>query len=455
MIGPSINRFVPRPGSLGARTIRAGLWSLVQVGALHVLRLGSNLIMTRLLVPEAFGLIALVGTVVTAFALFSDIGISRSIVRERDGADPYFLQAAWTVKILRGGIIAGGVLVAALLLGLLGPRLAAEGTVYADPRLPWLIAISAFAPFMQGFESTKRELALRRIQMGRLSAVEIGAQVTSITAMVVFASLSPTVWALLAGMLVNFAAKSAGSHLFLPGPSMRLIWDAEIADRLWQFGKWLMGSSIFTFFARNADRFILGALLPAGAFGIYVIARIWIDAGQQVIQRLGDQVGFSTIGEVIRDRPADAARLYRKFQTVMDVLCLSAALALFVLGQPLIDLLYTETYAEAGSYLRILALGLLALRFDPLNGLVMNIGNSRAMMGISALRAAALCVSLPLAYDAFGLTGALFAVALSPLASVPLTLWVLRPVLGRQLVLDAAWVGLILAMAAATGLFSG
>ena len=275
--------------------------------------------------------------------------------------------------------------------------------------------------------------------MSRVTVMSFGAQLLSILAMIAFAQVSATVWALMAGMLVGSVVKCVATHLIFPGPSMRPVWDREIADRLWHYGKWLIGSSAFTFVAQNADRFILGAILNATAFGIYVIARIWIDAGRQVIAILSGNIGFPSIGEVLRERPAEVPRLFRKFQTVIDAMCVLSFLALFLLGQRLIDLLYTDIYAAAGAHLQILALGLLVMRFDPLVGLIMNVGNSRASMVISAIRAGTLCVSLPLAQNAFGMTGALYAVVLSPLVAVPYILWCLRGTLGRQLRIDAAW----------------
>ena len=407
---------------------------------LHLLKLASNLIMTRILVPEAFGLMAMVGVLIAGFSLFTDIGINRSIAREPDGDQEQFLRIAWVVKISRGVLISLGVLVAAGLLFLFGRQLAEVGTVYADPALPALVALSAFASLMQGFEATTRELAERRLRMQYAALLDIGSQVLIILAMLLFAAFSPTVWALMAAMLTGAALRTLGTHLFFPGPRMRFVWDQEIVDRLWAYGKWLMGSSIFTFVATNADRLILGAMLSATNFGIYVISQIWVAAGGLVIEKLADQVGFPTISEVIRSRPGDVPRLYRKFQVVIDGICLAAFLTLLFGGRPLIDFLYTPTYAAAGDYLVLLSLGFLALRYNTHNVLIMNLGNSRAMMLISAIRAVTICVALPLSYQSFGMTGALVVVALTPLVTTPYTLWLLRPVLGdRQIAFDVLW----------------
>ncbi len=429
---------LPGRTSLGGRALRAGGWSLGQMMTSHLFRLGSNLIMTRLLVPEAFGLMAMAVTVITAFTLFTDIGINRSIVREPEGDTDQFLRVAWIVKAGRGAAIAGGVLATAILLWLLAPAFAAEGTVYADPRLPGLIALAALVPLLMGAEATTRELAQRRLELGRITGVEIGSQLISMAAMIGFALVWPSVWALMIGMLTGSVAKTAASHVVFRGPRMALVWDAAIADRLWQYGKWLMGSSVFTFVANNADRFILGALLDATTFGVYVIAQLWIVAGASVISRMGGQIGFSAIGEVLRDRPTEAPRLFRKFQRVIDAFCIAAFLAMFLLGGTLIDLLYTDAYARAGDYVAILSLSFLAVRFYTMNELVMNLGNTRAIMRISCLHAVTICVTLPLAYRAFGIEGALLAVALNPLVSVPYTLHLVRPVL-KSVRWDAMW----------------
>lgn len=424
--------------SLGSRVLKAGSWSLLGTLALHGLRLASNLIMTRLLLPEAFGLMALIVTVLLALSLLSDLGIHRSVVREPDGDTERFLRVAWMVKCLRGGIVGAGFLLVALAAALMGPVLAAPDTVYADPRLPGLLVLCALAPVILGAEATTRELALRNLMLGRIKVVQIIAQIVAILAMVLFASISPTVWALAAGMLMNQLVTTALSHVVYPGPRMAVLWDAEIADRLWQYGKWLIGSSAFTFLARNWDRLYLGGVISATAFGVYAIAQVWIDAARQMVQIVLDTVGFSALGEVIRERPDDVPRLFRKFQTIADGICLMCFVVPYALGPMLIDLIYLPVYTDAGHHMQILALGLLAMRFETFNMLILNMGKSQVMMWISAIRAGAIMVSLPLAYMWFGLTGALCAVALSSLVSVPYALYHTRPVLGAQQRIDIA-----------------
>lgn len=450
MTEPSPSPSTPPPTqTLGRRVLKAGGWSLLQVLGVHILRLGSNLIMTRLLLPEAFGLIAMVGILIAGFTLFTDVGINRSVAREPDADQPHFLHVAWAFKIGQGVVVAVGVALTAAFILLLAPSYAPVGSVYADPRLPLLVLISAAVPIMRGLESINIELAVRNLQLQYMPLVEIGSMIVQIIAMVLFAMISPTVWALMMGMLTGALVRVFISHTVIPGPRAGLAWDREIAERIWHFGKWIMGSSAFTFVAVNADRFILAAILNAATFGIYVIAQIWVAAGEMVISRLSDQVGFPAVSEMIRTRRDEVPRLFRKLQSVIDVICVSAFLCMFFGGQLLIDLLYTETYAEAGRYLEILSVAFLGLRFMTLNALIVNLGNSRSMMILSAIRAVSICILLPLAYNLLGLEAALLVVATNQLVTTPYTLSVLRPVLGdRQMQFDLLWLFLTLGVAA-------
>lgn len=445
-----LQKVLIKPGSLGKRLIKAGGWSIGGKVASQGLQLVSNLIMTRLLVPEAFGLMALVTTVIVAANLTSDMGIEQSIVREKDGDSDFFLRVAWTTKIMRGAAMAAGVLLVALTIAAASSILAIGDTAYADPRLPWLLILAAFAPLMAGLESTKKELATRHLEFSRIIRIDLGAQIISMGTMIAFASISPTVWALTTGLLIGRLTNTIASHLVLPGPKMALVWDAAIASRLWHFGKWLIGSSSFHFIAMHGDRVILGALVNTGTFGVYSIARIWITAMQQLIQVVTGKLGFSAIGEVVRNRPKDVKQVFRKFQMVVDVLCFVSFLGLFFIGPTFIRTLYPTDYILAADSISVLALGLLVERFKTLGQLSSNIGNSRAAMYISLIRAATLCISLPFAFDAFGLEGALYAVVLSPLVSVPYALSAVRSLLGWQIAIDAGWVIAILLAALAT-----
>ncbi|MEZ6164271.1 MAG: oligosaccharide flippase family protein [Phycisphaerales bacterium] len=76
-----------RGDGLRAKALRGSGWTLGGFGAQQVLRLGSSLILTRLLFPEAFGYMALASVYMTGLEMFSDIGIRPAIIQNKRGDD--------------------------------------------------------------------------------------------------------------------------------------------------------------------------------------------------------------------------------------------------------------------------------------------------------------------------------------------------------------------------------
>ncbi len=69
------------------------------------IRLGGNLIMARLLMPEMFGIMVIATTVSVVLHLLSDVGFRQNIIQSPRGNDPAFLNTVWTAQIIRGFIL--------------------------------------------------------------------------------------------------------------------------------------------------------------------------------------------------------------------------------------------------------------------------------------------------------------------------------------------------------------
>jgi O-antigen/teichoic acid export membrane protein len=441
------------PSTLSSRAISATAWTGGGMAAQFALRLGSNLIMTRLLVPDAYGMIAFATVFLTAMQLATDIGIGRSIVRERDGTDPRFLQVAWTVKILRSVVVAAGVLVLAGLFALFGDTLGQADSVFRQPEMPLLIAMVAIAPVLDGLASTNMDAMSRALAYRRTVPLEILGRLASILAMILFAQVSPTVWALLCGMLVSNLAMSFLGHVALPGPRMKLSWDRDIAARLWRFGKWIIGSSALTFVTRNADKFVLGALVSSTSFGLYAIAQIWVGIGQTVVDTVIGKVGFPAAAELLRERPHEARRGLRRGLHIIDVACIVLFVGLAGFGQWLTDTLYVAAYTGAGALIELLAPGLLALRFRMLGNVVLASGDSRSIFHVSLIGAVATVAGLAIGAQLAGMAGAITGLLLARLVPLPYLLMRSARFFGPgQTVYDAGWIGLC--AVAALGMFA-
>lgn len=413
-----------RTSSLRRRILSAGAWTTAGYFVSQAIRFGSNLLMTRILVPEMFGLMAIAAMVMYGLALISDVGLGPNIVYSRRGADPVFLNTAWSIQITRGllmaaiALLASFAIVAANALGLVP-----QATVYAKPQLPLVIASLSIGAAVSGFESTKLFEASRNLLNHRLTQVEITSQLFGLACMLGWVFWDRSVWSLVAGNLGGSVMKTFLSHRVLPGTANRWHWDPVAFHEIIHFGKWIFLSSLLGFLINSGDRILLGGMLTASLLGVYSIAYLMSNSVENVVGKLIADVSYPALSEVHRTDPTRLRHVYYRFHGIIASFCYILAGALMVCGHTLIGTIYDRRYERAGWMLEILAVGLLALPFRLAPYCFQTLGMPKLHSHIIALRLLTLFVLTPLGLHLWGLHGALWGIVAASLAGLPLTIF--------------------------------
>lgn len=377
--------------------------------------------MTRLLVPEMFGVMAVATMVSVLLGMLSDVGLRQNIVRSARGDDPAFLDTAWVLQILRGFVIWGIALLVSAALHLANLYGLVPGqSVYAAPELPPVIAVTSFSAVILGFQSTRVATADRRFDQMRLVRIELVAQIVALIVMIVLATLTRSIWALVAGGLVAALTTTILSHVALAGHVNRVRWDRGAAAELLDFGRWVAASSAITVLAATGDRLLLAGLLDPALMGLYAIAALIIRAVENLLQRVFAAVSLPALSEIARREPARLREVYYRMRRPADLAALFAAGLLFSSGSLVIGLLYDSRYAGAGTMLEILALSLFVARYGISHQLYLALGMPRYVALIQGVALVSLYGGLPLAYWLAGADGALWAIALHGFATLPL-----------------------------------
>src|SRR5690242_15269315 len=136
--------------SLRQRVIRAGFWSLSGYGLTQVIRFGSSLIMTRLLAPEMFGVMAIATVVMVILTMLSDIGLRQTIVQSRRGDDAVFLDTVWVIQIVRGFGLWTLALLVSIALYVANRAGIVSGSAYSSPLLPIVITVNSLSAVIAG-----------------------------------------------------------------------------------------------------------------------------------------------------------------------------------------------------------------------------------------------------------------------------------------------------------------
>ncbi|MDJ0649134.1 MAG: oligosaccharide flippase family protein, partial [Xenococcaceae cyanobacterium MO_188.B19] len=387
--------------SLKQQAIRGTVWTILGYGSSQVLRFGSNLILTRLLVPELFGLMALVQVFIRGLSLFSDIGIRPSIIRSDRGNDPIFLNTAWTIQVIRGFGLWVGCLIIAIPVA----------NYYEDSRLAWLIPIVGLNTIISGFNSTSLASLNRQMEVGKIARFELGTQIIALVILIIWAWIAPSIWALVGGNLASIFIKAYWSHRLNPGKPNRFVWDKSAISEIVSFGKWIFLSTAMTFLASQADRILLGKFFSLEILGIYVIAFTFADIPRQLSLRIGSKVIFPVFSQFI-NLPRKQLRnkiSKKRWNLLILIIFMVATLASF--GDLVILALYDFRYEQAAWMLPILALGLwpilLCLTVDPC---LMAIGKPIYSAIGNFLKFFYMVVFLPLGFLNLGILGAIIVI---------------------------------------------
>ncbi len=396
--------------SLAARAIRSGGWTILGYGGSQALRLASNLILTRMLFPEAFGLMSLVWVFLQGLSNLSDMGVTQSILQSKRGEDRAFLDTAWTIQVLRG-----------VFLLILTWALAVPAAAFYDaPELAEILPVVGLTLLIMGLFPTKKDSANRHLALGRITMIDLSAQVIGLVVGVAIAWATGSVWALVANAVTTTVMQLIFYYIFLPGAINKPRWDKPAAGELIHFGKWIFLSTAAGFLLSQGDKIVLGKHLSLGALGVYNIG--YFLASFPLL--LGGMLMRRIMIPIYREKPpSESAENRAKLHKMRMLLSggLLGLLTLFALiGVWLVAALYDPRYALAGGVVVLLAVmqipQVIALTYDQA---ALAAGDSRGFFLLAATRAALMMVGLMIGASQYGLTGALLGQGLAMVLAYP------------------------------------
>ncbi len=392
--------------TLKQRTINGAIWTIIGFGGIYVLRFVNNLILTRLLQPEFFGLMALVNTLRVGLELFSDIGIIQNIVNSKRGDDPKFLNTAWTLQVIRGIFI----WILCLLISL------PIANFYQEQRLLSLIPIVVLYSVIEGFSSTSVHTLHRRMELRKLSLYEFILQASYFSTLIILVWLIPSIWTLAFGGLSLGIYKLVSSYWLIPQYSNRFAWDKEAVKEILSFGKWMFIASTLMFAAEQADYFVLGKLLSFKMLGVYIIAWTLASIPREVIKQLSHRVIFPAISQQADLPRSDLrAKILPQRQLILCGFAIILA-ALITIGDLIVGTLYDQRYVEATWMMPILSCGMwFSILFYTISPALLAIGKPLYSAQSNFARFGIITFSVPLVFQSFGVVGAIIVIAFSDL----------------------------------------
>jgi PST family polysaccharide transporter len=214
-------------------------------------------VLSRLLLPQDFGLIATLSPVITLITLLQDLGLQQAIVQARRIDDAEVNRIFW-INIGIGGLlssllIAGGSMIAVF---------------FNEPKLSTLASWWAIPLLLGAISSQHTALLSRSLRFRTIATIDVCASVAGLAAAFSVAFIFQSYWALYIQVLATSGVTMIGCWA-MSGWNPSSPFRKANALHLLSFGANFAGFNILNFLSRNLDNIIIAKTYGSAAVGNY------------------------------------------------------------------------------------------------------------------------------------------------------------------------------------------
>lgn len=395
---------------LKERTVRAGFVQITAQVANLLLRIVSLVVLSRLLNPTDFGLVAMVTAVTGAYALFTSAGLSAATVQQITVSEEQLSTLFW-INLAVGATL--GLLCVATAPILVG--------FYHEDRLFWITVAVAAGFLFNGAGVQHAAILERQLRYFELSSIAVFSQIVGLGLAVSMAATGFGYWALVVASIVPPAISTACMWVatgWIPGMPNR---QTEIRHML-IFGSTITLNYLVVYLAYNFEKVLLGRSWGADALGLYGRAYQLINIPTASLNDSVGGVAFSALSR-LKQNPARLRDYFLKGYSLVISLTLPTTIFSAIWANEIVLVLLGPKWVDAAAIFRLLSPTILVFGIiNPLGWLLTATGlqgrSLRIALVIAPLVVTAYVIGLP-----YGPTGVAFSF------SIAMTLWLIPHIL--------------------------
>ena len=381
-------------------TVLVGSTFVVQ----NVIRLISTIILTRLLIPEAYGIMGILTSVSFAVAMLTDVGLQAFMLRHRYIDTKYFRDAMWTIRFLRSLALAGVLF------------------VFADPFVSWLdkpqaleaLRIFSLSFIIDGIMPISLITALSDGKIARYCLIDILHAVLGLMITFGLAIVSPDIYTLVYSVLIASSIRVIMFRSLLPDSF--LVWqlDMSLVRQVLSFGRFIVASSAITLVIMQLDKIVMSRALDINSLGIYYLAFNIAMIPQGLSSSIASKSLYPLYARSWLMPNHNMRGLFYSSRKYIDPCFITGCLAIFALSDIIISILYDDRYAAASTYLQILVIGVAPFMASmAINEFLVSKGITRTTLSTNIVRFVWLATGAPVAIWLLGPIEFLIAVSLT------------------------------------------
>jgi O-antigen/teichoic acid export membrane protein len=248
-----------------------------------------TIFVARILSPDDYGLMGMVGAYIAFIVLFSELGLGAAIIQKREISDDDLNNISWLVFSFN--------LFLYILSASVAPLLAA---FFNEPRLTNLIRVISLILIINSFSLVPSHMLTRKMIFDKRSMAEFAGSIIGAVSTLVFAVRGFGVWSLVFGNLLLELTKNTTYFFYYPWIPRLTFSFPKIKDMI-HFGLQVAVARFFWYLFNNADFVIAGRLLGKTMLGYYSLAFQFASMPLEKIVSVITQVAYPAFSEVQND----------------------------------------------------------------------------------------------------------------------------------------------------------
>lgn len=349
-------------GSFKEKTIRGGVAKVSAQATAFVLRLGSLMVMARLLDPKDFGLVGMVTAFTGVLNLFRDFGLSAAAVQRAKTTEEQVSTLFW-INLAVGATLS-------LIMVAAAPAIA---TFYHEPRLVWVSVVLASGFVINAAGVQHSALLQRQMRFTTMAGIDVLALAISISIGIAMALRGFGYWSLVATAVTPTVITTLGlwtASAWLPGKPQR----GTGMRSMLRFGGTLTLNGIIVYIAYNLDKVLLGRWWGAQAVGLYGRANQLISIPTDNLNYAAGEVAFPALAR-IQDDPVRLKRYFLKGYSLILALTAPITISGALFAPDLITVVLGPQWHDVIQIFRFLSPTILIIAIiNPLIWLVLALG---------------------------------------------------------------------------------
>lgn len=382
----------------------------------------SFIILARLLLPEDFGIIALLLVIPNFSDLITSPSFESALIQTKNDPVPY-LNSIWTFSIIKSLIIF-------ILIFFSAPLIA---SFFHIERAIWAIRLSGIFVVLPALANVAQLFFFKDIDFKKIFIRDIVASLSYATVAVGLSIFYHSFWPLFLGYVAQYSSATAATyflHKFRPRLSFKL---SKLRD-LFHYSKWIFGQNLVNKIIPMIENSLIGKIVGTSGVGLYSRAKSLATMPSAPLYNIITKVTFPAYSK-LQDSYEKIKDGFLKSLDILFAFSVPFVVLLIEAGHRIILVLLGEKWIEMDILLKILILAVTINALPILSGPIFNaLGKPKIQFGIGVANILVFTAALFILIPLYATKGAALAVLATSIILVVLSLYKLIKILKIKII---------------------